>query len=173
MPEIGQEGNFWVWFGLVMSRLSLLLGLDPFWCKTFVPISKTTPLYQLNLSSFETGRRYWATKIGHKLTWNTCPYQTKPKQSIFSCFIGFVKLHLWITPKTEHVWFHGDLILVLWCHTLHLPYSTPLYHFLNKYYATGPLCHLEVCELSTNLGVKMIEYGFTPKLQTGRQILSL
>ena len=30
MPEIGQEGKFWVWFGLVMSKLSLLLGLDPF-----------------------------------------------------------------------------------------------------------------------------------------------
>ena len=30
MPEIGQEGKFWVWFGSVMLRLSLLLGLDPF-----------------------------------------------------------------------------------------------------------------------------------------------
>ena len=30
MPEIGQEGKFWVWFGLVMLRLSLFLGLDPF-----------------------------------------------------------------------------------------------------------------------------------------------
>ena len=30
MPEIVQEGMFWVWFGLVMSRLSHLLGLDPF-----------------------------------------------------------------------------------------------------------------------------------------------
>ena len=28
MQEIGQEGKFWVWFGLL--RLSLLLGLDPF-----------------------------------------------------------------------------------------------------------------------------------------------
>ena len=30
MQEIGQEGKFWVWFGLVISRLSLLLGLEPF-----------------------------------------------------------------------------------------------------------------------------------------------
>ena len=30
MPEIGQEDKFLVGFGLVMSRLCLLLGLDPF-----------------------------------------------------------------------------------------------------------------------------------------------
>ena len=30
MPEIEQESKFWVWFGLVMSRLSRLLGLDLF-----------------------------------------------------------------------------------------------------------------------------------------------
>ena len=65
--------------------------------------------------------------------------QTKAK-SILSHFIGFVKLHLWITPKTEHVRFHGHLILVQWCQTLNLPYSTPLCHFFNKYHATGHLC---------------------------------
>ena len=59
IPEILQAGMFRVWFGLVMLRLSLLLGLDPFWDKNFVPISQTTPLYQLNISSFgtsETGK---------------------------------------------------------------------------------------------------------------------
>ena len=30
--------------------------------------------------------------------------------------MAFSKLHLWITPKTKHVWFHGNLIVVLWCH---------------------------------------------------------
>ena len=30
MPEIEQESKFWLWFGLVMSRLSCLLGLDVF-----------------------------------------------------------------------------------------------------------------------------------------------
>ena len=52
MPEIGQEGKFWVWFGLVMSRLSHLLGLDPFFGIKFVPISKTASLNQQNFSSF-------------------------------------------------------------------------------------------------------------------------
>ena len=46
--------------------------------------------------------------------------------------MAFSKLHLWITPKTEHVWFHWNLILVLWCHMLNLPYSTPLRHFLTN-----------------------------------------
>ena len=134
-----------VWFGNV--KVEPLVGFGPILRQNICPYiqncpSLSTKFFQfLNIWNWKHRPhiRHWATRIGHKLIWNTCPYQTKPNQSIFSCFIGFVKLHLWITPKTEHVWFHGHLILVRWCHTLNLPYSTPLHHFLNKYYATGHL----------------------------------
>ena len=137
-----------VWFGNV--KVESLVGFGPILRYKICPyiqncLSKSTKFFQfLNIWNWKHRPhiRHWASRIGHKLTWNTCPYQTKPNQSFFSCFIGFVKLHLWITPKTEHVWFHGHLILVLWCHTLNLPYSTPLRHFFNKYYATGHLCTL-------------------------------
>ena len=53
----------------------------------------------------------------------------------FTNFTAFSKLHLWITPKTQTVWFGGQ-----WgCHGLNLPYSTPLRHFSNKYFHTVPL----------------------------------
>ena len=51
--------------------------------------------------------------------------QTKPNQSIFVCLIGFVKLHLWITPKPNmfnfmDTWsWSGDVICLI-CHTPHL-----------------------------------------------------
>ena len=135
-----------VWFGNV--KVESLVGFGPVLRYKICPyiqnrLSKSTKFFQfLNIWNWKHRPhiRHWASRIGHKLTWNTCPYQTKPNQSFFSCFIGFVKLHLWITPKTEHVWFHGHLILVQWCQTLNLPYSTPLRHFFNKYYATGHLC---------------------------------
>ena len=79
--------NFWVWFVLVMSWLSLWLGLDPFWFKTFVPISKITPFYQLNFSSFvtsETGNIDCTDDINYQnrsqinMKYMLLPNQTKP-----------------------------------------------------------------------------------------------
>ena len=61
---------------------------------------------------------------------------TKPHhtQNLPSCQIsGIFKTSFVNNPQTEHVWFHQNLILALWCHTHNLPYSTPLRHFLNKY----------------------------------------
>ena len=135
------------WFGNV--KVESLVGFGPILRYNICPyiqnhLSLSTKFFQfLNIWNWKHRPHiwHWATRKGHKLTWNTCPCQTKPNQSIFGHFIGFIKLNLSITPKTEHVWFHGHLILVLWCHMLNLPYSTPLRHFFNKYYATGHLCH--------------------------------
>ena len=72
IPEILQAGMFRVWFGLVMLRLSLLLGLDPFWDKNFVPISQTTPLYQTKPVDFWLFYRFWKTSFANNPPNWTC-----------------------------------------------------------------------------------------------------
>ena len=48
----------------------------------------------------------------------------------------FSKLRLWITPKTKQVWFHWNLILVLWCHICHTPHLCTI--FLTYIMLLGP-----------------------------------
>ena len=51
---------------------------------------------------------------------------------------------------------------------LNLPYSKPLYHFFNKYYATGPLCDVYGIEItSCDFILQIIIGGYS----LGREIL--
>ena len=136
-----------VWFGNTMDEL-----LFEWWLIKLFSLVKVAILYtpQTGINKLATNNNLWYLAECFKSKYvknypgtHLWCYQTKPEQNFpFSViFTAFIRLYLWITPKSAHVWFGGQWILVRGCHGLNLPYSTPLYHFLNKYSETVPLCN--------------------------------